>query len=200
MAYVVGLTGGIGSGKSAAANAFAARGVAVIDTDAIAHALTRPGGDAMEAIRAAFGDAFVAADGSLDRAAMRHRVFADREAKRRLEAILHPLIRAESDRQLAAASGTYAMLVIPLLVEAGASRRCDRVLVIDADEATQVERVKTRGLTEDEIRRIIAAQATRPARLAAADDVLENNGSLQELDRKVEALHQQYLRLAKERS
>ena len=197
MGYVVCLTGGIGSGKSAAAECFAALGATVVDTDAIAHQLTRPGGAAIEPIRGAFGEGFVAADGSLDRAAMRRRAFEDAEARRRLEAILHPLIRGESDRQLAAAAGPYAMLVIPLLVESGGRRRCDRVLVVDADEATRIARVTSRGLTEGEIRRIIAAQAARDARLAAADDVLDNNGSFDELQGKVAALHRSYVTLAK---
>jgi dephospho-CoA kinase len=196
--YVVALTGGIGSGKSAVAEAFAARGATVVDTDAIAHELTRPGGAAMAAIRGAFGDAFVAADGSLDRAAMRSRVFTDPGARRRLEAILHPLIRRETERRVAAATGPYAIVVVPLLVEAGSAYRHDRVLVVDAGEAIRVARVATRGLTEAEIRRIIATQAPTAARLAAADDILENNGSLDELERKVEALHGRYLACAKD--
>jgi dephospho-CoA kinase len=196
-AYVVGLTGGIGSGKSAAAEAFSERGATVIDTDAIAHRLTAPGGGAMDLIRTAFGAGYVAADGSLDRARMRQRAFTDPAARKRLESILHPLIRAESDRQLAAATGPYALLVVPLLVEAGADRnRYDRILVVDCEESTQIARVMQRGLTVEEIRRIIASQATREARLAAADDVLENNGSIDALKRKVDALHRTYLALA----
>jgi dephospho-CoA kinase len=196
MVYVVGLTGGIGSGKSAAAEAFAARGVTIVDADAIAHSLTGPTGAAMPAIRAAFGDAVISADGSLDRAAMRHRAFTDPGMRQLLEGILHPLIRAESERQLAGAPGPYAVHVVPLLVESGA-RRHDRVLVIDADPATQIARVRTRGLTDAEIRRIIATQASREARIAAADDVIENDGSLDELRRKVEELHRRYLEFAR---
>ncbi|OGA96611.1 MAG: dephospho-CoA kinase [Betaproteobacteria bacterium RIFCSPLOWO2_12_FULL_66_14] len=198
MAYVVGLTGGIGSGKSAAAEAFARRAVTVVDTDAIAHQLTGPGGAAMTAIREAFGEDYIAADGSLDRARMRHRVFTDPLAKQRLEALLHPLIREHSDRQLERSPGPYAILVVPLLVESGAYvERCQRILVVDCDETTQLARVKARGLGEDEIRRIMAAQASRTERLAQADDILQNDGSLADLDRKVEKLHQHYLACAR---
>jgi dephospho-CoA kinase len=200
MTYVVGLTGGIGSGKSAVAHAFAGRGVTVVDTDAISHELTRPGGAAIEAIRRAFGDEYVGADGALDRARMRHRIFTDPGAKLRLESLLHPLIRDEVERRLNTSPGPYALLVVPLLVEAGGYylERCQRVLVADCDEALQLARVKTRGLPEDEIRRIIASQATRSERLARADDVLENNGSLEDLDREVELLHRRYLAWARD--
>lgn len=203
MSYVVGLTGGIGSGKSAAADLFAAHGAAVIDTDAIAHALTKAGGAAMPAIRAEFGDAVVAADGALDRAAMRARVFADEStktpARKRLEAILHPLIRAESERQLAAATAPYAILVVPLLIEAGDYRkRVNRIAVVDCAEATQIARVMSRsGLARAEIERILAAQATRDARLAAADDIIDNDGDIAALPPRIERLHADYLALAR---
>ncbi len=180
MTWVVGLTGGIGSGKSAAADLFATHGIPVIDTDAIAHALTKGGGAAMPLIRAGFGDAVVAADGALDRAAMRAMVFADEStknpARKRLEAILHPLIRGESERQLTAAASTapYAILVVPLLIESGDYRkRVNRIAVVDCAEATQITRVMSRsGLARPEIERILAAQATRSERRAAADDWL----------------------------
>ena len=197
MSYVVGLTGGIGSGKSAVADLFAERGIAVIDTDAIAHALTAAGGAAMPAVRAEFGDRVASADDALDRTAMRNIVFADPAARKRLEAILHPMIRAESERQLlaSAAGSPYAILMVPLLVESGDYRkRVQRIAVVDCAEATQVARVVSRnGLARSEVERIIAAQATRAERLAAADDVIENDGRLAELPPRIERLHRQYL-------
>ncbi|THF63829.1 dephospho-CoA kinase [Pseudothauera nasutitermitis] len=197
--WTVGLTGGIGSGKSAVAERFAARGAAVVDTDLIAHALTAPDGAAMPALRAAFGDGPIAADGSLDRAAMRALVFADPAARARLEGILHPLIRSESARQCAAARTPYVMLVVPLLVESGDWRtRCDRLCVVDCPEALQIARVQARsGLAEPQVRAIMAAQASRAERLAAADDVIDNAGPLETLDAQVDALHGRYLGLAR---
>jgi dephospho-CoA kinase len=196
--FVVGLTGGIGSGKSAAADIFGELGAAVVDTDAIAHELTAPGGAAMPAIRAEFGDRMAAADGSLDRAAMRGLVFSDASARVRLEAILHPAIRAESERRCAAATAPYAMLVVPLLVESGDyRRRVARVVVVDCAEETQVARVMARsGLGRDEALKIMAAQASRADRLAAGDDVVSNDGDLADLRRQVEALHLRYLKLS----
>lgn len=193
--YIVSLTGGIGSGKSTVADLFVARGAALVDTDAIAHELTAPGGAAMSALRARFGDVIVRSDGGLDRAAMRRRVFADAEAKAALEGILHPLIRAESDRRCALAQAPYVILAVPLLVESGTYRaRCDRVLVVDCAPETQVARVMARsGLSEAEVRAIIAAQATREARLAAADDVVDNGGHAEALVPQVDALHRAYL-------
>ena len=200
MTWVVGLTGGIGSGKSAAADLFAARGIAVIDTDAIAHALSKADGAAMPAIRAEFGDAVAAADGALDRAAMRAIVFADPPARKRLEAILHPLIRSESERQLAAASAPYAILVVPLLIESGSYRkRVNRVAVVDCREETQIARVMSRsGLARAEIERILAAQATRAERLAAADDIIDNDGDIAALPPRIGQLHGEYLTLARQ--
>ena len=201
MTYVVGLTGGIGSGKSAVADLFAERGILVVDTDAVAHALTAPGGAAMAAIRAEFGAAVAAADGALDRAAMRARVFADPSARKRLEAILHPMIRSESERLLAAEASRspYAILMVPLLIEAGSYReRVDRIAVVDCAEATQIARVISRnGLARDEVQRILAAQATRAERLAAADDVIDNDGDLAALRPQIERLHVNYLAYAR---
>src|SRR5690554_5253295 len=196
--FIVGLTGGIGSGKSAAAERLAERGAEIVDTDEIAHALTAPGGAAIDAIRAAFGEALIGPDGSLDRAAMRARVFDDAPARRRLEAILHPLIRDEARRRCLAARAPYVVLAVPLLVESGHWReRCNRICVVDCPEALQVERVGARsGLPPDEVRAIIAAQASREQRLAAADDVLDNSGDLPALQRQVDALHRHYLALA----
>lgn len=196
--FIVGLTGGIGSGKSTVAAGFVAHGAALVDTDAIAHELTAPGGGAMAQLHGRFGDAVVRADGGLDRAAMRARVFADADAKAALEGLLHPLIRAESARRCAAATAPYVVLAVPLLVEAGNYReRCDRILVVDCDPELQVARVVARsGLAEAEVRAIMATQATRAARLAAADDVIDNGGSPDRLEAQIAALHGAYLQAA----
>lgn len=192
---VVGLTGGIGSGKSAAADRFAELGAAVIDTDVISRELTAAGGAAMPQIRAAFGDTVIAADGALDRDAMRARVFADPAQRTRLEAILHPMIRAEARRRLGQVSAPYVVLVVPLLVETGAYRdTVTRIVVVDCDEATQIARVKARsGLSEAQIVAVIRAQATREKRLALADDVIANDGELAHMHQIVDRLHQNYL-------
>lgn len=199
MTFVVGLTGGIGSGKSAAAEHFARLGAAVVDTDAIAHELTRAGGAAIGALRAQFGEAVIAPDGAMDRAKMRALVFADPQARRRLEALLHPMIRAEAERRIAAASAPYVVLVVPLLVESGNYRqRVQRVLVVDCSEPLQIERVVARsGLAPAEVEAIIRSQAPREARLAAADDVIDNSGDLAALHKQVEKLHEMYLALAR---
>jgi dephospho-CoA kinase len=197
--FVVGLTGGIGSGKSAAAERFGALGAGIVDTDLIAHQLTAPGGKALGALRAAFGDGVLGAEGAMDRVAMRERVFADPLARQRLEGILHPLIRAECEARAAVLSAApYLMLVVPLLVESGAYQgRCQRVCVVDCPEDLQVQRVARRnGLAEDQVRAIMAAQATRQERLAFADDVVDNSGDLPALFRQVDVLHQRYLALA----
>lgn len=198
MTFIVGLTGGIGSGKSAAATLFQALGAAVVDTDAIAHELTAPGGAAIEPIRSVFGAEIIAPNGALDRTAMRRLAFADAQAKARLEAILHPMIRAEADRRSAAARAPYVVLVVPLLVESGGYRsRIQRVVVVDCPEEVQVVRVMSRsGLSAEEARAIMAAQVGREHRLAAADDVIDNGGDLAALRPQVEALHRQYLEMA----
>ena len=199
MNFIVGLTGGIGSGKSTAAEIFAKLGVAVVDTDAIAHELTAAGGAALAAIAAAFGSSMLLADGGLDRAVMRRLAFADPAAKGRLEAILHPMIRRVSEsRCRSAAHAPYVLLVVPLLVESGAFRPIvDRVLVVDCDETVQVSRVMARSaLTEHEARAIMATQASRAQRLAAADEVLTNNASCASLSARIALLHPLYLDLA----
>jgi dephospho-CoA kinase len=195
---VIGLTGGIGSGKSAAADAFAELGARVVDTDAIAHELTGVAGAAIPEIARLFGKAFIDASGAMDRKRMRDLVFSDVEEKQRLEALLHPMIRAESQRRVAAAAGPYVVLVVPLLVESADYRaRVGRVLVVDCPEALQVSRVRQRsGLPEGEVRRIIASQIQRERRLAAADDVIDNSGSIAALQQQVRELHEKYLRLA----
>ena len=194
---VIALTGGIGSGKTAVSDRLAALGAAVIDADRISRELTGPGGEAVAEIAKTFGETVVAADGALDRAALRRVVFADANARRRLEAILHPRIRARMQAMLTRVTTPYAVLVIPLLFETGQETLADRVLVVDLDERTQVERVQRRsGLDEAEVRRIIASQATREQRLAGADDVIENDGSPGKLRDRVDALHTRYLSLA----
>ncbi len=198
--YCIGLTGGIGSGKTSAAEEFAQLGAGVVDTDAIAHELTRPGGAAMPALREEFGAAYVAADGSLDRARMRALVFGDRDARRRLEAVLHPLIRRETMARAAAAQAPYVLLVVPLLLETGAYRdRVQRVLVVDCSEATQIARTTARsGLSENEVRAIMAAQLSRAERVARADDVIVNEGDRDALREQIRDLHRRYLELAED--
>ena len=198
MNLVIGLTGGIGSGKSAAADAFAKLGATVVDTDLIAHELTAPGGAAVAEIARQFGKAFIDATGAMDRKRMRALVFSDAEEKQRLEALLHPMIRAESLRRIEAAAGPYVVHVVPLLVESPDYRqRVGRVLVVDCPEALQVARVRQRSmLPEGEIKRIIASQIQRERRLAAADDVIDNSGSIAALQQQVEKLHEKYLALA----
>jgi dephospho-CoA kinase len=200
--YIVGLTGGIGSGKSAAADRFAALGVAVVDTDAIAHELTADGGAAMPALAATFGPEVAAPDGALDRARMRRLVFADPAARQRLEAILHPMIRSLSAERCRQAPTPYVILAVPLLVESGAYReRCDRIVVVDCPESLQISRVMARsGLSEREVRAIMANQASRAERLAAADDVVANDGDLASLEMRVGELHRSYLRLSSEKA
>jgi len=199
--FVVGLTGGIGSGKSAASDEFGRLGAAVVDTDVIAHQLTEKGGAAVPEIEKVFGKAFVA-NGAMDRKRMRDHVFADAAAKRKLEQLLHPLIRAESSRRIAAVerekAAPYVVHVVPLLVESPDYRkRVNRVLVVDVPEETQVARVRERSrLSEDEVRAIMRTQVTRAERLAAADDVIDNGGSRDELRKQVAALHQKYLQFA----
>jgi len=196
--FVVGLTGGIGSGKSAAAEEFARCGATVVDTDAIARELTEAGGAALPHIEGLFGDAFITARGAMDRDAMRKHVFSDPVAKQALERLLHPLIRAEADRRIAAGRGPYVVYVVPLLIESGGSRdRVQRILVVDAPESVQVERVRARsGLSDKEIRSIIAQQAARQVRLAAADDVIDNAGTLDALRKQVVALDARYRKMA----
>ena len=200
MNLVVGLTGGIGSGKSTVAEAFAAFGVTVVDTDAIAHELSSAQGGAIPEIVAAFGAGVLRPDGALDRTAMRRLVFSDRGAKGRLEAILHPMIRQESERRCRnAVNSPYVVLVVPLLVENESyGQLVDRVLVVDCAESAQIERVVARsGLAEEEVRAIMAVQATRAERLAAADDVLVNDQGRETLRVRVADLHRRYLALVR---
>jgi dephospho-CoA kinase len=199
MPFCVGLTGGIASGKSSAAALFQELGAAIVDTDAIAHELTRPGAAAMAGIRSAFGPAFIAADGSLERAKMRRLVFNDPDAKARLEGILHPLIREHARARIIAAQQPYVIVVVPLLIETGAYRDLiQRVVVVDCNEELQVVRAMQRSqLEEREVRAILAAQLPRAERLKRADDVIDNSGDIEALRRQIEKLHARYLALAK---
>lgn len=197
--FSVGLTGGIGSGKTLVADMFAARGAAVVDTDRIAHQLTAPEGDAIPLIRARFGNDFITDAGAMDRAKMREQVFGDPEAKRRLEAILHPLIRIETERAAALAQGDYLIFAVPLLVESGSwKNRVSRILVVDCPEELQISRVAKRNqLPEAQVRAIMATQATRKARLAAADDIIINDKDIAALSPQVARLHALYRSLEK---
>ena len=193
--FTVGLTGGIGCGKTTVADLFAARGASVVDTDQIAHALTAPHGAAMPALLDEFGTAFATPEGALDRAKMRALVFADPGARARLEAILHPRIREATAAAALVATGPYVIFVVPLLIESGNWReRVTRILAIDCSEQTQVARVMARnGLPEAQVRAIMAAQVTREQRLAAADDVILNDAGVDALLPQVERLHAEYL-------
>ena len=198
MVYCVGVTGGIGSGKSSAAALFAERGAGIVDTDDIAHEITRTGGRAMPAIITAFGPGIAATDGSLDRAVMRQRVFAEPAQRKVLEGILHPLIRAEARDRVNSSTAPYVMLVVPLLLETGGyPDLVRRVLVIDCEESQQISRTMQRSaLTEEAVRAIMAAQLPRQQRLAGADDVLLNDGDLSRLRSQIDSLHDRYLALA----
>jgi dephospho-CoA kinase len=191
----IGLTGGIGCGKTTVADLFAARGATVIDTDQIAHSLTAPDGAAMPALLAEFGAGYVTPEGALDRGKMRSLVFGDPGARARLEAILHPRIRAATTAAALRATGPYTIMVVPLLIESGTWRaRVTRVLAIDCPETLQVTRVMARnGLPEAQVRAIMAAQVTRTERLAAADDVIVNDDGVEALLPRIERLHAFYL-------
>ena len=194
---IVGLTGGVASGKSTVADEFGALGVPVLDTDIIARQVVAPGSAGLRQIEAAFGGEVLSRDGGLDRARLRALVFADAEARQTLESITHPLIRQELARQAADAVGAYQIHVIPLLVEAGLQGQVDRVLLVDCPVALQIERLRARDRETDEsARRILAAQASREARLSAADDVLVNDGDPSALVEAVARLDRFYRRLA----
>lgn len=192
----VGLTGGIASGKSTVAELFAALGAQVIDTDAVAREVVRPGSPGLAAIERTFGAEFVTPAGELDRQRMRAAVFADPERRRQLEGILHPLIRKRTLELAAASEGPYVLIAVPLLVETGFGELVDRVLVVDCPESLQLERLMRRdGIDADAARAILAAQVDRRTRLDAADDVVDNGGDLDSTRRQVETLHAGYLKL-----
>ncbi|HDZ8832433.1 dephospho-CoA kinase [Aeromonas dhakensis] len=200
--YVVAITGGIGSGKTTVANQFAELGIEVVDADIIAREVVEPGTPALAAIATHFGADVIASDGRLDRRQLRERVFTDPQAKDWLNALLHPLIRSEMQRQCAAARSPYCLLVVPLLVENRLTALANRVLVIDVDEATQIERTCRRdGVTREQAQAILAAQASRTERLAAADDVLDNqNGTPEAIKSRIFALHETYLAFASQQA
>lgn len=200
MVFVVGLTGGIGSGKTTAAGLFAQHGAEIVDTDEIARLLTSPYQPAVKKIARRFGPQYVASDGALDRARMRALVFTDAKAKLDLEAILHPLIMAQSALRIAASTAPYVIVVVPLLFETGAYRDVvKRVLVVDCDEKTQIRRVMRRSkLSREEVASIVASQISRAERLRGADDVIRNEGDVASLEKQVAALHRKYLALAEQ--
>ena len=197
MSFVVGLTGGIGSGKSVVARAFAAHGIDTTDADLLAHALTAPGRPGFAAVIAAFGGTFCCPDGTLDRPRLRRHVFDDGAARTRLEAILHPMIREAARREIAAWTSPYGLFVVPLLFERGRTSGVDRTLVVDCPEDEQVRRVAARsGLPAAEVRAIMATQLPRADRLARADDVLDNGGLPSAIDQLVARLDRRYRALA----
>lgn len=197
MALRIGLTGGIASGKSAVADLFAARGVPIIDTDVIAREVVEPGQPALAEIAREFGPGVLGADGRLDRRKLRDLVFSDEKRRKTLEAILHPAIRRVAEERARSAGGAYQIVVVPLLAESPMRSSMDRVLVVDCSEETQLERLLRRDAeSEAQARRMIAAQASRAERLAIADDVIDNDGSLEATERQVEALHRKYLGIA----
>ncbi|EIS3741032.1 dephospho-CoA kinase [Aeromonas hydrophila] len=200
--YVVAITGGIGSGKTTVANQFTELGIEVVDADVIAREVVEPSTPALAAIAAHFGSEVITPDGQLDRRRLRERVFTDPQAKGWLNALLHPLIRTEMQRQCAAARSPYCLLVVPLLVENRLTALANRVLVIDVDEATQIERTCRRdGVSREQAQAILAAQASRAERLAAADDVLDNqNGTPEAIKSRILALHETYLAFASQQA
>ncbi|SEA52474.1 dephospho-CoA kinase [Nitrosospira multiformis] len=195
---VIGLTGGIGSGKTSAANIFSALGAGVVDTDEIAHELTQSGGRSLPAIRRAFGEKYITPEGALNRKEMRNLVFNDTDARRKLEAILHPLIRDEVSRRVGLAQAPYLIIVVPLLLETGHYRGIvQRVLVVDCSEGAQISRATARsGMNEQAVRAIMVVQVSRDERLGQADDVIVNDADLTNLERQVRALHKKYMTLA----
>jgi dephospho-CoA kinase len=195
----IGLTGGIGSGKTTVADMLANHGVPVIDADEIARALVAPHQPAYDEIIEAFGRDIVDGDGNIDRDKLRRLVFDDTQRRRELEAILHPRVRTEIHHQSVELDAPYCIIVIPLLIEADQLDLVERVLVVDLDEEKQLQRVGARiGLSEAEVRKIIAAQIERSERLRHADDVIENNADMASLKAQVEKLHRRYLALARE--
>ena len=197
MGYTVALTGGIGSGKSTVADAFAQLGIKVIDADVIARQVVEPGTPALQAIAGHFGPQMIAPDGTLNRRLLREKIFAQVEEKAWLNALLHPLIQQETRRQMQAATSPYLLWVVPLLVENRLSSQADRVLVVDVPKETQIERTMLRDkVSREHAEHILAAQATRQQRLAIADDVIENTGTPDAVASDVARLHEKYLTLA----
>jgi len=199
--FVVGLTGGIGSGKTAVSDRFAALGIDVVDADLVSRQVVEPGTQALQQIQRHFGDDILQANGELDRARLRQRVFSNSEEKTWLEKLLHPLMGVRIFQQLESAASAYALFVSPLLVEAGQIALCDRVIVVDAPESAQLDRTTQRdNNTAEQIKNIMTAQLSRQQRLKSATDVIDNSGSLEQLDIRVAELHQCFLQLAQEKS
>lgn len=197
MRYTVALTGGIGSGKSTVANAFADLGIQIIDADIIARQVVAPGQPALAAIASHFGETLIGADGTLQRRLLRERIFANAQEKAWLNALLHPLIQQETQRQFQQATSPYVLWVVPLLVENNLCAKANRVLVVDVTPETQLSRTMQRdNVTRAHAEQILAAQATRDARLAVADDVIDNNGAPEAIKPDVARLHARYLQLA----
>jgi dephospho-CoA kinase len=197
----IGLTGGIASGKTTVANLFAGLGVTIVDTDVLSREVVAPGSTLLRQITERFSMAVQNGDGSLNRQELRKRIFEDPEQRKWLEALLHPAIRKLTDERSAAATGPYVIVAIPLLVETGGASRFDRVLVVDCDPEVQLARLMARdGSTREEAQRMLAAQASREARLAVADDVIRNDGDLAHLRDQVEEVHRQYVMAAGDRS
>ncbi len=199
MTLIIGLTGGIGSGKTKAADIFKQLGAGIIDADQIAHELTRPDGKAIDPIRKMFGDSVIGEDGSMNRVAMRKLAFSDTTARHKLESILHPLIYQETQRQLSLIQSEYAVLVVPLLLETGNYLQLiNRILVIDCPESLQISRAMQRSkLSEQAVRDVMAIQCARDERLAQANDVIVNDSSEEHLQQQVQKLHQIYLDFAR---
>ncbi|WP_074011697.1 dephospho-CoA kinase [Candidatus Sodalis sp. SoCistrobi] len=195
--YIVALTGGIGSGKSTVANAFAALGVPLVDADVIAREVVQPESPALHAIVQRFGPAMLSADGSLDRAALRARIFSDPAEKAWLNGLLHPLIQRQTEQQLRSARTPYVLWVVPLLIENNLQQRANRVLVVDVDRERQIVRTLSRdGVSRAQVENILASQVSRQQRLACADDIIDNSGRPEEITDRVATLHQRYLALA----
>ncbi|MBD2859751.1 dephospho-CoA kinase [Spongiibacter sp. KMU-158] len=193
---IIGLTGGIGSGKTAVSDRFAAHGISIVDADVISRVVVEPGRPALEKIRDHFGTDILLEDGNLDRAQLRQKIFSSPTDKQWLESLLHPLIAEETLRQLSEAQSPYAIYVSPLLVESNQKGFCQRLLVVDVSEETQLQRTIARDSNDaEQVKRIIASQASREQRLALADDIIVNDSDLKSLHEKVDAMHQSYLAL-----
>lgn len=197
MTFVVGITGGIGSGKTTVANLFAKKGIDIVDADIIAREVVAPGSEGLRAIIAKFGNEILSADGTLNRAVLREKIFSNPDDKLWLNSLLHPMIREQMIAQTQQATSTYCLLVIPLLVENKLNALCQRVLVVDVSEETQIARTTRRDdVSEQQVRNILASQATRAQRLSVADDVILNEGDSAALNKDVELLHRRYLAMA----
>ncbi len=197
--FVVGITGGIGSGKSAVSDSFADLGIKVVDADIASRVIVEPGQPALEKISAHFGPSVIQSDGTLHRRALREQIFSDKKQRDWLELLLHPLIGEYLQRELALAGSAYAILVSPLLIETGQARLTNRILVVDVPESVQIERVMQRdNNTKEQVLAIIEAQTSRGERLKHADDVISNKGSIASLEEQVGCLHTKYVRLARE--